>query len=236
MNAVQHLPPPQNGPPSRPQNLGPVAAHERDDARPRNMAYPDSGHTSPMSPSGGSDFSLSRYQTSHDAFQSPMPQQLQPPPSRGNPATNNLSSGANNISNNTSPTTMGFAGGEDSGGSIPLANSGSTNSMARNRSQRSSGRSTSPRDSVILEHYEALKKYLLRHLAADSGKPSVRTMNVETYLLAEQLNQRQQKAREKLIRLSRTQFSELSTDVYDEIMRRQTTDSNNPSLVFFVLI
>ena len=70
---------------------------------------------------------------------------------------------------------MGFAGRGDSGGSMPLPNSGSTNSMVSNRSQRSSGRSSSPRDSVILEHYEALKKYLFRHLAADSGKPSVRT-------------------------------------------------------------
>jgi len=174
MNAVQHLPPPQNGPPSRPQNLGPVVAYDRDDARPRNMAYPDSGHTSPMSPSGGSDFSFSRYQTNNDTLQSPMPQQLQPPPSQGHSASNGFSNGPKHISNNSSPTTMGFAGGEGSGGSMPLAKSGSINRMASNRSQRSSGRSSSPRDSVILEHYGALKKYLSRHLPADSGKPPVR--------------------------------------------------------------
>jgi hypothetical protein len=39
------------------------------------------------------------------------------------------------------------------------------------------------------------------------------------------LNQRQNKAREKLVRLSKQQFNELSTDVYDELMRRQNTSS-----------
>jgi hypothetical protein len=63
---------------------------------------------------------------------------------------------------------MGFGGGDGNGGLVPLANSGSTNSMV---SQRSSGRSSSPRDSVILEHYAALKKYLARLLANDSGNP-----------------------------------------------------------------
>jgi hypothetical protein len=89
--------------------------------------------------------------------------QLQPPPSRGN--AGNYGGGGSN-SNNGSPTTMGFGGGDGNAGPVPLANSGSTNSML---SQRSSGRSSSPRDSVILEHYAALKKYLARLLAADSG-------------------------------------------------------------------
>ena len=42
------------------------------------------------------------------------------------------------------------------------------------------------------------------------------------------LNQRQNKAREKLIRLSKQQFNELSTDVYDELMRRQNSQSTHP--------
>lgn len=163
MNAVQHLPPLPNGPsPYRPQNLGPLAAYERDD-RQRNMGYSDSGHSSPMSPTGGSDFSFTRYQTNNDPYQSPG-MQLQPPPSRGNPGNSYGHGGSN--SNNSSPTTMGFGGGDGNGGLVSLANSGSTNSMV---SQRSSGRSSSPRDSVILEHYAALKKYLARLLANDSG-------------------------------------------------------------------
>ncbi len=46
-----------------------------------------------------------------------------------------------------------------------------------------------------------------------------------TNLLIAGLNQRQNKAREKLVRLSKQQFNELSTDVYDELMRRQNTSS-----------
>ena len=44
------------------------------------------------------------------------------------------------------------------------------------------------------------------------------------------LNSRQNKAREKLVRLSKQQFNELSTDVYDELMRRLNTHRNFPDL------
>ena len=46
----------------------------------------------------------------------------------------------------------------------PLASSGSNPSMI---SQRSSGSNNGPRDSIVLEHYVALKKYLTRHLAVE---------------------------------------------------------------------
>lgn len=46
----------------------------------------------------------------------------------------------------------------------PMPNSGSKNSLI---SQRSSGSNSTPRDSVVIEHYAALKKYLTRHLAAE---------------------------------------------------------------------
>jgi len=72
-----------------------------------------------------------------------------------------------------------------------------------------------------MEHYVALKNYLTRHLAAEGTKHSF------AFLIAG-LNQRQNKAREKLIRLSRQQFNELSTDVYDELMRRQNTSNSIP--------
>lgn len=42
-----------------------------------------------------------------------------------------------------------------------------------------------------------------------------------------QTHARQNKAREKLTRLSRTQFSELSTDVYDEVQRRSNDSLNS---------
>ena len=114
--------------------------------------------------------------------------------------------------NNTTTTTMGFANEN------LMPNSGST--MSLSMSQRSSGGSSGNRDVVVVEHYIALKKYLTRHLTAD-GTP----LYLMSELTLEGLNQRQNKAREKLIRLSKTQFNELSTDVYDEFMRRQNTQS-----------
>ena len=46
-----------------------------------------------------------------------------------------------------------------------VANSGFTNSLLAQRT--SNGSQNNPRDSVVMEHYVALKKYLVRHLAAE---------------------------------------------------------------------
>lgn len=137
--------------------------------------------TSPLSPSGGSDFSFSKYQNDTYVQQ-------------------------------RSDNNMGFASASND---TRKPNSGSTNSLM---SQRSSGAST--RDAVVIEHYVALRKYLTRHLAVEG----IYSLLVTELKLAN-TNQRQNKAREKLIRLSKTQFNELSTDVYDELMRRENTQS-----------
>ena len=55
----------------------------------------------------------------------------------------------------------------------------------------------------LYEHYRTLKNYLAPYLRDD--KP----------------NQQPNRARDKLIRLSSVQFQELSTDVYDELVRRE---------------
>lgn len=55
----------------------------------------------------------------------------------------------------------------------------------------------------LSEHYKTLKNYLAPYLRDD--RP----------------NQQQNRARDKLIRLSIVQFQELSTDVYDELIRRE---------------
>lgn len=166
--------------------------NERDDSRsPRNQGYPDNTLTSPLSPSGGSDFSYSKYQ--NDTY-------------------------TQQRNNSTTTTTMGFANENI------MSNSGSSNGLSM--SQRSSGgNSAAIRDVVVIEHYIALKKYLTRHLTAD-GTP----LSLASELTLEGLNQRQNKAREKLVRLSKTQFNELSTDVYDELMRRQNTQSTSNSI------
>jgi hypothetical protein len=101
---------------------GPI--NERDD-RGRNQGGGYIEANSPLSPSAGSDFSFSRY-NSNDTY---APQR--------------------NLGYNNEP---------------PIPNSGSNNSLM---SQRSSGSNATPRDSVVIEHYAALKKYLTRHLAAE---------------------------------------------------------------------
>ena len=55
----------------------------------------------------------------------------------------------------------------------------------------------------LAHHYFVLRKYLSRSLRDEKGNP------------------KPTRARDKLLKLSRAQFSELSTDVYDELVRRQ---------------
>ncbi|KAK0318677.1 component of the polarisome [Friedmanniomyces endolithicus] len=68
-----------------------------------------------------------------------------------------------------------------------------------------SGRSTFRPDNedALQRHYHVLKGYLASSLRDEKG------------------NMRPNKARDKLLRLSVTQFMELSTDVYDELLRRE---------------
>ncbi|KAK5107311.1 hypothetical protein LTR62_001404 [Meristemomyces frigidus] len=72
-------------------------------------------------------------------------------------------------------------------------------------SRPDSGRSQFRPDNemALSRHYEELKSYLAQHLADQNG------------------NTKPNKARDKLLRLSVTQFMELSTDVYDELLRRE---------------
>lgn len=56
----------------------------------------------------------------------------------------------------------------------------------------------------LAQHYFVLKRYLAQSLRDEKGNP------------------KPNKARDKLLRLSPVQFQELSTDVYDELLRRQS--------------
>lgn len=58
-------------------------------------------------------------------------------------------------------------------------------------------------EDALQEHYNMLKNYLMPYLRGEAGA------------------NRPTKARDKLLRLSPTQFHELSTDVYDELLRRE---------------
>lgn len=69
--------------------------------------------------------------------------------------------------------------------------------------QRDGGRRHRQMEEILAQHYGALRRFLNGPYRDD------------------RLNARSTKARDKLLRLSPTQFHELSTDVYDELIRRQ---------------
>ncbi|KAL8939530.1 MAG: hypothetical protein Q9211_002695 [Gyalolechia sp. 1 TL-2023] len=65
-------------------------------------------------------------------------------------------------------------------------------------------RKTLMMEETLSQHYTILKRYLASSLRDEKG------------------NVKQNRARDKLLRLSPVQFQELSTDVYDELLRRQS--------------
>ncbi|KAJ5174849.1 uncharacterized protein N7482_000726 [Penicillium canariense] len=69
--------------------------------------------------------------------------------------------------------------------------------------QRDGGRRGRQMEEILHQHYVTLRRFLDASMRED------------------RLNGRSNKARDKLLRLSPTQFHELSTDVYDELVRRQ---------------
>lgn len=124
------------------------------------------------------------------------------PSNRGNLASPPPSGGSNgNMSMNGFPVGPRSNGGPSPPPSIGRSSNGTNMYSARSEGNRNSGR-TDIDESVLLEHYLALK----------------------TFLNSRDANSRQQpnKARDKLLRLSSVQFHELSTDVFDELVRRQS--------------
>ncbi|KAI0547154.1 hypothetical protein F4679DRAFT_376978 [Xylaria curta] len=96
----------------------------------------------------------------------------------------------------------GFPGGPRSvGGPSPPPSVGRSSTYARSESGRSIREDNT--EPVLGEHYVALRRYL-----ASTSKDG-------------RANPPPNKARDKLLRLSSVQFLELSTDVFDELMRRQ---------------
>jgi hypothetical protein len=94
--------------------------------------------------------------------------------------------------------------------------------------------SSPPLDSyqVARTHYDELCKYLSSYLAKGSITSLSPLAHSHAYSHSEPANSRST-ARQKLTRLTRQQFQELSTDVYDELIRRKTNSDNNqgpPSL------
>lgn len=168
---------------------------------------PVPGPLSPVSMGGASEWSgISKYQGLEDnPPYSPNPRgQLISPP---------VSSGSNGTMNGG-----GFprAPGDSPSGPSPPASiarssiptslyNGSVNGGARD------GRRDDHFEAVLSEHYVALKRFLAASLRDEKGNP------------------RPNKARDKLLRLSPVQFQELSTDVFDELLRRQSAGRRPPN-------
>lgn len=157
-----------------------------------------SGRNAPLSPIsvGGSEWPASKSNLD-DGFL---------PSGRGNLASPPLSSSSNS---NGIMSMNGFPSGPRSngGGPSPPASVGrssvGTNNYAPSANNRDSTRTNGEvmDESILSEHYYALKRFL------QGRDPNMK--------------QPPNKARDKLLRLSSVQFYELSTDVFDELMRRQ---------------
>jgi Spa2 homology domain (SHD) of GIT len=112
----------------------------------------------------------------------------------------NSGGSSNGIMNGAFPPGPRSAGGPSPPPSVGRSSNG-TNMYARSESGRSQ---TDERTEAVLgEHYLALKSFLNGRDGKQSQPPN--------------------RARDKLLRLSGVQFLELSTDVYDELIRRQAT-------------
>ncbi|EFQ27836.1 uncharacterized protein GLRG_02980 [Colletotrichum graminicola M1.001] len=118
---------------------------------------------------------------------------------RGNIVSPPNSGGPNGAMNGGFPPGPRSASGPSPPPSVGRSSNG-TNLYARSESGRSIREEQT--EGILAEHYVALKNYLN---GGQGGKPTPPN-----------------KARDKLLRLSSVQFLELSTDVFDELLRRQS--------------
>ena len=158
------------------------------------------GRSGPLSPASveGSEWSgISRYQNAEQSSYSPSISTHH----RANLITPPTSASSNSINGNL-PTGMNRRPSDHPGNPSPPS------SIARS-SNGTSLSDSQTRKALIMEetlshHYVVFKRYHAQTLRDDKG------------------NARPNRARDKLLRLSPVQFQELSTDVYDELLRRQT--------------
>lgn len=154
-----------------------------------------SGTFSPVSTDGSEWSGISRYQGTESSFSPAISNQ------RGNLATppvstsNGIHGHMFNGMNNRRPS--------DTGNPSPPSSVAGRSSYGGNRVDEGR-RKTLMMEESLAQHYSILKRYLAQSLRDEKGNP------------------KPNKARDKLLRLSSVQFQELSTDVYDELLRRQS--------------
>ncbi|KAL8766147.1 MAG: hypothetical protein Q9209_006987 [Squamulea sp. 1 TL-2023] len=163
-----------------------------------------SGTFSPVSVDGSEWSGISRYQNHPESS-------AYPTHPRANLATPPISG-----------SSAGIQQGRFSNGINRVANAHPGNPSPPNSVARSSmlsdhqRRKTLMMEEALSQHYAILKRYLAQSLRDEKG------------------NAKPNRARDKLLRLSPVQFQELSTDVYDELLRRQSAagqQTNGPGQV-----
>ncbi|KAL8850546.1 MAG: hypothetical protein Q9221_004503 [Calogaya cf. arnoldii] len=163
-----------------------------------------SGTFSPVSVDGSEWSGISKYQNHPDPS-------TYPSHPRANLATPPISGSSAGIQQGR------FSNGNNRPANAHPGNPSPPNSVARSSvlsdHQR---RKTLMMEEALSQHYAILKRYLTQSLRDEKG------------------NAKPNRARDKLLRLSPVQFQELSTDVYDELLRRQSAagqQTNGPGQV-----
>lgn len=141
-----------------------------------------------------------------------------PPVDKDAPYTNNRgqlntppdSAGSAKAMNGGFPPGPRSVGGPSPPPSVGRSSAG-TNLYARSESGRSQSQQIDNQEIVLSEHYVSLKRYLSGTSRDGNPKPPPN------------------KARDKLQRLTGVQFLELSTDVYDELKRRELASRRPPN-------
>ena len=163
-------------------------------------------HPGTLSPEsiGGSEWSgIARYQ-SENSYSPP----TFVPNGRNNLITPPISASSNtlngNLSNGTNRRPNDLRDNPSPPDSVARSSNGTTISEGQRRKQ-------SMMEESLWQHYTTLKRYLSQSLRDEKG------------------NVKPNRARDKLLRLSPVQFQELSTDVYDELLRRQSASAQQPN-------
>ncbi|KAL8942824.1 MAG: hypothetical protein Q9216_001439 [Gyalolechia sp. 2 TL-2023] len=161
-----------------------------------------SGTFSPVSADGSEWSGIGRYQNLEPSNYS-----SQPSHPRGNLATPPISGSSTGIQGRLS---NGMNRPPNAPGNPSPPNSVARSSYGTSLSDHQR-RKTLMMEETLSQHYTILKRYLAQSLRDEKG------------------NAKPNRARDKLLRLSPVQFQELSTDVYDELLRRQSAAGQQTS-------
>jgi protein SPA2 len=89
---------------------------------------------------------------------------------------------------------------------------------------------------IARTHLDELSRYLAAYLARGKLRPILNATSFTQVSNAIAPANSRSTARQKLTKLTKQQFQELSTDVYDELIRRKKNSSENEGLLTYLLI